>query len=141
MKSLGASAVLDYRSADILKDIKNASADGQGVEAIIDAVGSVATDPSLLQVLTGSKKFAQVITGRDFKGVPAEVKHYQIAGGNVFGAPGGANIVAALGLLLEEGKYKVPVPVTVVGQGFDAIGDGLQTLKKGVSGTKLVVRL
>ncbi|MCJ1469733.1 hypothetical protein MMC07_008374 [Pseudocyphellaria aurata] len=141
LKALGASAVLDYRSANILNDIKNMSADGQGVEAIIDAVGSVTTDPSLLHVLTGSKKFAQVITGKDSKDIPADVKHYSIASGNVFGAPGGANIVAALGLLLEEGKYKVPLPVTVVGQGFDAIGDGLQTLKKGVSGTKLVVCL
>lgn len=141
MKSLGASAVFDYKSAEIIKEIKNASPTGQGVEAIVDAVGSVTTEPSLLQLLTGSKHFAQVITGRDFNEVPADVKHHPIASQNAFGAPGGANILAALGQLLEESKYKVPVAVTVVGHGLDAIGDGLQTLRKGVSGRKLVVRL
>ena len=141
LKSLGASAVFDYNSADIVKEIRNASPAGQGVEAVVDAVGSVITDTSLLQVLTGPKHFAQVITGRDFKDFPVDVKHHPITSQNAFGAPGGANILAALGQLLEEGKYKVPVRVTVVGQGFDAIGDGLETLKKGVSGTKLVVRL
>lgn len=141
LKSLGASAVFDYNSAEIIKEIKNASPAGQGVEAIVDAVSSVTTEPSLLQLLTGSKQFAQIITGRDFKEFSADVKHHPITSQNAFGAPGGANILAALGQLLEERKYNVPVAVTVVGQGLDAIGDGLQTLREGVSGTKLVVSL
>lgn len=123
--SLGASAVLDYKSVDLVKEIKNASPAGQGVEAIIDAVGSVTVDPSTLQVLTGSKHFAQIITGRDFNDVPADVKHHPILSQSVFNAPGGENILAALGQLLAEGKYKLPVAVTVVGEGFDAIGEGL----------------
>lgn len=141
LKCLGASAVFDYNSADVVKEIKNASPDGQGVEAIVDAVSGVTTDASLLQVLTGSKHFAQVLTGRDFNDFPADVKHHPITSQNAFGASAGSSILAALGQILEEGKYKLPIAVTVVGQGFDAIGDGLQTLKKGVSGTKLVVRL
>lgn len=82
LKSLGASDVHDYNSADIVKEIKDLSPAGQGVEAIIDAVGSVTTNPSLLQVLTGSKHFAQVITGRDFNDVPADVKYHSITSQN-----------------------------------------------------------
>lgn len=98
-------------------------------------------DSSLLQVLTGPKYFAEVATGQNVKDVPADVKHSLVFGRQLFGAPGGASALAVLGKLVDEGKYKLPVPVTVVGKGFEAIGQGLETLKDGVSGTKLVVTL
>lgn len=108
---------------------------------IVDAVNSVALDPNLFQVLTGPKHFAEIATGQNVKDVPTDVKHHMVFGAKVFGAPGGSNIFSALGTLMKEGKYKLPTSVTVVGQGFDAIGKGLEILEKGVSGTKLVVSI
>ena len=111
------------------------------MEAIIDAVNSVAIDPSLFQVLTGPKHFAEVATGQNVKDIPSDVNHHLVFGAKVLGAPGGLNLFSTLGKLLEEGKYRLPTSVTVVGQGLDAIGQGIETLKNGVSGTKLVVSI
>ena len=37
---------------------------------------------------------------------------------------GGKNVMLALQTLLEEGKYKLPLPVHKVGNGFDFVGKG-----------------
>lgn len=143
MTSLGATTAFDYTHSNIAAEIKKASPNGQGVEVIIDAVNAVALDTSLLQLLIGPKHFAEIATGHniDVSSIPTDVKHHLVLGQTVFNFPGGSSHLAKLGQLGEEGKFKVPLPVTVVGQGFEAIGEGLQTLKKGVSGTKLVVTL
>ena len=143
MTSLGATSAFDYKSPNIVEEIKKASPNGQGVEAIIDPVNAVALEASFLQLLIGPKYFIEVSTGQniDVSKIPTDVKHRPVLGQTVLGYPGGSNLLAALAQLGEEGKFKVPLPVTVVGQGFDAIGEGLQILKKGVSGTKLVVSL
>ena len=139
IKSLGADEVFDYRSKSPTKEIKQASPNGQGVEVIIDAVNSVALDLSLFEVLTGPKHFAEVATGQNVKEVPEGIQHHLVLGAAVYGAPGAKNLIPVLTKLVEEGKYKVPTAVTVVGKGFDAIDEGLQILQKGVSRTKLVV--
>lgn len=139
--SHGATAAINYKSSNLVEEIKKASPTGEGVEAILDAVNGVAIDSSLLQVLTGPKNFAEVATGQNVKDVPADVKHSVVFGRQLFGAPGGASALAVLGKLVDEGKYKLPVPIKVVGKGFEAIEQGLQILKDGVSGTKLVVTL
>lgn len=124
-----------------MEEIGKASPSGEGVEAIIDAVNGVQIDPSLFQVLTGPKHFAEVATGQNVKDVPADVKHSLVFGRQLFSAPGGSSALAVLETLVAEEKFKLPVPITVVGKGFEAIGQGLEILKDGVSGTKLVVSL
>lgn len=140
-RSHGATAVFDYKSSNLVEQIKKASPNGEGVEAIIDAVNGVQIDPSVFQVLTGLKYLAEVATGQNLKDIPAGVKHSLVFGRSLFDAPGGSSALAVLGKLVDEGKYKLPAPITVVGKGFEAIGKGLETLKDGVSGTKLVVTL
>ena len=139
--SHGATAALNYKSPDLVEEIKKASPTGEGVEAILDAVNGIQIDPSLFQVLIGPKHFAEVATGQNVKDVPADVKHNLVFGRQLFGAPGGSGALAVLGRLVDEERYKLPVPITVVGKGFEAIEEGLKTLKDGVSGTKLVVSL
>lgn len=141
LKSLGATAVLDYTTSDILQQIKRASPNGAGVEALIDAVNSVALNYDLLDALMGPKLFAEVVTGQMAKNIPSDVKHILVFGRKVMSAPGGSNLFVALGQLLKSGKYKLPLPVTVTGLGLDAVGPGLEELKAGVSGTKLVIKL
>ena len=47
----------------------------------------------------------------------------------------------ALQELLKAGKYKLPLPVRQVGSGIDGLEEGLQLMREGVSGEKLVVLL
>ena len=42
---------------------------------------------------------------------------------------------------LESGQYVPSSKIKVVGQGFESIQKGLEELKNGVSGTKLVVEV
>ena len=121
--------------------IKKVSRSGKGVEAILDVVNSVALERSLFDVLVEPKEFAEVATGQNVKDIPSDVKHHMVINFAALKAPGGLNLFSALGGLIEEGKFKLPVPVTVVGKGFDAIGEGIDTLRKGVSATKLVITL
>ena len=139
--SLGATKAFDYKSSNLEDQLRAASPDGKGVEAIIDATGGVAVQPSLLDLLIGPKEFAEVFTGAKIDKMPEGIKHHQIFGSTVFGTPGGQNIMSALASLLEEGSYALPISTKIVGTGFEAIGRGLEELKGGVSGTKLVVKL
>ena len=141
LKSLGANKTFDYHSPDVVQQIKAATPNGAGVQALIDSVASVLTTNALLETLTGPKSFAEVITGQTVQNIPADVKHTLVFGKNVMSCPGSENLSMALGELLESGRYKLPLPVTVVGEGLEAIEGGLATLKSGVSGTKLVVKL
>jgi hypothetical protein len=52
---------------------------------------------------------------------------------------GGKNVMRALQTLLSEDKYKLPLPVKIVGNGLDKLEAGLNLMRKGVSGEKLVV--
>lgn len=46
-----------------------------------------------------------------------------------------------LAQLVEEGKFKHPVKVEVVGKGLESIENGLERLMRGTSNTKFVVSL
>jgi hypothetical protein len=107
---------------------------------IIDAVASGATQTSIFDTLSpdGPKEYAEVVTGREFK-IPEGVKRHYAFGRNVFKTQGGENMMPALTELVTQGKYKVPIQVKKVGSGFEAIAEGLEELKGGVSGMKLVV--
>ena len=153
--SLGATTVVDYKAKDVVQQIKQAASsssssssssdvgEGQGVEAIVDAVNGVAENTSLFDVLTHptNKFFVEVMTGQNVKSVPDDITHVPISLSLMFKRPGGNRVYASLSKLIQDGLFKLPIPITKVGQGFDAIGQGLLTLKNGVSGTKLVVGL
>lgn len=110
---------------------------------IFDPVNGVAGNHALLSTLTGPKAFSELLTGRniDPKDVPEGVDFRVAMEMNVYKEEGAENLFYALGDLLEQGKFKMSVPATVVGQGLDKIGGGVEQLMKGVSGTKLVVSL
>ena len=120
--SLGADGAFDYKSDSVNDQIRAATPEGNGVEAIIDAVNSVAEKYSLLELLTGPKKFAEVVTGRNVENTPSGVDHKIVHGPPVLGIPGGQNLFAALGKMLAEQKYKLPVNFKTVGHGLESIG-------------------
>lgn len=140
LNSLGASKCFDQKSANLVADIRSTSPGGNGVDMIIDAVASGASQTNIWEALSagGPRKYAQVMTGAQFE-VPADVHRTNVFGPSVFGQPGGANLMPALTQLIDEGKYRLPVRVKSVGNGFEAIPKGLEELGPGVSGTKLTL--
>lgn len=140
LTSLGATRAFDQKSPTLVEDIKSATPDGKGVEMIVDAVASGASQTSIFDTLSaeGPKQYAEVATGVQFQ-VPEGIKRHTVYGRAVFGTHGGANIMPALADLLSQGKFKVPVQVKTMGNGLEAIAKALEELKQGVSGTKFVV--
>ncbi|KAK7417362.1 hypothetical protein QQX98_004639 [Neonectria punicea] len=138
IEELGASEVIDRNSSSIPADV--AALVPGGVDAILDCVTAAAADPSVFQSLRndGPQLYSQVFTGQKVT-VPEGVESAVVFGRQVFGAPGGLSAMQALGQLVGEKKYKFPVPTTVVGKGWEAVGTGLKQFETGVSGQKLVV--
>ncbi|KAH8736555.1 chaperonin 10-like protein [Ilyonectria robusta] len=138
LKWLGASKVVDRNSSSIVSDVT--STVPGGVDAILDCVTAAATHPEVFGALRrdGPRMYSQVFTGQSVM-VPDGVQSAVVFGRQVFEAPGGLSAMAALGKLIDEKKYKFPVPTTIVGKGWDAIETGLQQFEMGVSGQKLIV--
>ena len=109
---------------------------------IVDAVAGGASQTNVYDTLSidGPKEVGEVFTGTQIQ-VPEGVKRTIVFGRQVFDSPGGMNAMTALAGLLSEGRYKQPNRVQRVGDGFEAMGKGLEVLKGGVSGTKLVVTI
>lgn len=119
-----------------------AAMDGTGLDAVLDVVAATAKQPAIFDALRpdGPKIYSQVFTGDEVK-APEGVQAAVSFGRQTFGLPGGLAAMPALAKLVEEGEYKLPVRVEVIGTGFEAIDQGLNRLIGGVSGTKLVVSL
>jgi threonine dehydrogenase-like Zn-dependent dehydrogenase len=119
-----------------------ATLNGAGVDAIIDVVGAAAGQPAVFSALDpkGPKLYSQVATGSAVD-IPDGVSATLIRGPELFARPEGDRLLPGLAELLENGKYRLPVCVEVVGKGLNAIEPGLRRLQRGVSGTKLVVSL
>jgi threonine dehydrogenase-like Zn-dependent dehydrogenase len=140
---LGANKAFDRNSPSLIMDVKTATLGSRGVDAIIDTVGAGSTQRHLFEGFdsNGPKRYAQVWTGDEEIEVPSGVDSILFRGRDITKLQGGNNIMLALQTLLEEGKYKLPLPVHKVGDGFDALEMGLKLMRKGVSGEKLVVTI
>lgn len=139
--SLGATKAFE-RTAEIA-DIKAATPDGAGVDAILDAVAAAGSQPSIFDALnpSGPKLYSQVMTGQNIT-APEGVKATVVFCRQTFGTKGGLTVMPALAQLVESGKFQLPTKVEVIGKGFDAIQPGLDRLMKGgVSGNKFVVSI
>ncbi|KAK9363130.1 hypothetical protein V1504DRAFT_245552 [Lipomyces starkeyi] len=141
--TLGANGAIDRNSASLIMDVKLASPGSRGVDAIIDAVGAGSTQRHGFEAFNsnGPKRYAQVWTGDEEIEVPSGVDSVMFRGRDLSQLQGGKNIMLALQTLLEEDKYKLPLPVHKVGDGFDKLEKGLELMRKGVSGEKLVVAI
>jgi threonine dehydrogenase-like Zn-dependent dehydrogenase len=141
--TLGANKAFDRNSATLIMDVKSASPGSRGVDAIIDVVGAGNTQRHIFEAFysNGPKRYGQVWTGDEEIEVPSGVDSVMISGRYLSQLQGGRNIMPALQTLLEEGKYKLPLPVHKVGDGFDTLEKGLELMRKGVSGEKLVVAI
>jgi NADPH:quinone reductase-like Zn-dependent oxidoreductase len=140
--SLGATHLFDYHSSTVVPDIKKASPGTKGVDMIIDCVSAGITQQDICDVLDedGSKMYASVITAIDSPVVAQGVTKTLINGWLLTDLQGGKQIIPMITRLVEEGQYKVPLPVRVVGHG---LGDLPKVMDQvfNVSGEKLLVVL
>lgn len=139
--TLGADSVIDRGSESLVKHVKSQTPECRGVDAIIDAVGAGGLQSHVFETFDtqGPKKYAQVWTGDKEIKVPSGVESVLFRGRDLPKLPGNENIMRSLERLLEEGEYKLPLPVHEVGHGFDELERGLDLMRQGVSGEKLVI--
>ena len=147
LKTLGASKLFDYKSENVVEDIiKTAKADGVTIQTGYDTAGQVKSCLEILKELKGNEpaKLATAVhpaedtptvEGVEVKFVMApqdekeRTEHFHYCFG------------VWLKEKLEKGEF-VPSPkVKVVEGGLGAIDKGLDELKKGVSGVKLVLEV
>lgn len=142
VQKLGATECFDRSGHGIVADIKAASPTGEGVDAILDAVAGAAENARLFETLRhdGPKLYSQVFTGAKVT-VPEGVSAQTAFGRMTFQVPGGMRAMDRLVDWVDQGKFTLPLRVEVVGNGLDAIGSGIEKLRGGVSGTKLVVSM
>ena len=140
---LGADIALDRSSESLIAEIQSATKNLRGVDAIIDAVGAGSSQRHIFEAFdpSGPKRYAQVWTGDEEIKAPAGVDSVLFRGRDMPRLQGSKNIMSALQVLLEEQEYKLPLPVTRVGHGFEALKKALDMMRTGVSGEKLVVSI
>lgn len=143
LKSLGVDRAFPRESSSLVEDIKSATEESRGVDAIIDVVGAGRTQSNMFDIFdpAGSKRYAQVWTGDDEIQVPEGVDSVLFRSRDLSQIPGHENVMKALQKLLENGAYKLPLPLRIVGQGLDGLKQGLDIARGGVSGEKLIVNL
>ena len=143
INDLGADMAFDRDSISLVADVKVTTSGSKGVDAIVDVVGAGSIQRHLFETLNpeGPRKYAQVWTGDGEIQAPAGVDSVLFRGRDLPRLPGNENIMRALQDLLEEGKYKLPLPLRRVGHGLEGLVDGLELMRRGVSGEKLVVTI
>lgn len=141
VKELGATHIVDYKSASVVADIKAASPGAAGVEVIIDCVSAGASQTDISDVLdsAGSKRYAAVMSSVPVP-VSEAVNKLDVNAWSMLDMQGGKQLIPSLTKLVEEGKYRVPLPVRVVGHGLEELPNVLDEVKT-VSGEKVVVTL
>ena len=148
LKSLGANDVFDYHSPSVVDDVVSAAKKaGKPVAYAVDAVSLPASLQPSVEVLekSGGKgsKLAIVLGWPDAVPKPDGVEVLSVAGRRIFEEKRIANwvfrdfLTAALG----DGSFKPSPEVQLVNGGLEGLQTGLNTLKKGVSGKKIVVEL
>ncbi|OCK73858.1 putative quinone oxidoreductase [Lepidopterella palustris CBS 459.81] len=141
LNDLGATSVVDYKSPSVVADIKATSPGAAGVDVIIDCVSAGASQTDISDVLDSarSKSYAAIITSVPVP-VPEGVNKLDVSGWSIVDMQGGMQLIPSLTKLVEEGTYRVPLPVRVVGHGLEELPNVLDEVKS-VSGEKVVVTL
>jgi NADPH:quinone reductase-like Zn-dependent oxidoreductase len=140
LRELGATQVFDYKSKTLVGEIKGASPK-EGIDVIFDAVSAGANQNDISDVLgsNGSRKYVALMTGVPIS-TPDDVTQLESTAWNIFDVDGGKELLPSLTKLVEDGKYKVPLPVNVVGHGLEEVPKGLDAVQA-ASGQKVVVTL
>lgn len=165
LKSLGASHCFDRAAQGDVAALKAMTPGGAGLDAILDAVGAGAEEPAVFEALrSDGPKLHTVVINRLDEYIPKGLQtsceyspcivvyvallfdpiHFADHDGLVVGGqdfldkePGA---MKHLQKLIEEGSYKLPLKIEVVGEGLEAVEKNIEKVPQ-VSGTKLVVTM
>ncbi len=148
LKGLGASKVFDYHDGDVVeKIVKAAKEDGVAVQMGFDTAGEVKSCMEILKEFKGEEGTAKLATAKPLAEDLPKVEGVEV---KFVAAPGDEEkrmeffrFVFGVWLKekLEKGEF-VPSPkVKVVEGGLESASKGLDELKKGVSGVKLVLEV
>ncbi|KAI5924973.1 chaperonin 10-like protein [Camillea tinctor] len=148
VKKLGASHVFDYRSPTVQEDIVSvlSGKSSAGVLAIsgVDVEGRTAVANACLDIVSkvGDVKFVSMAMPAPEK-LPDGIGAKFIMAADIKTDLDFANAIFRdyLPGALATGKFTPAPPAEIVGEGLEALQGGLDTLRKGVSAKKLVVRL
>ncbi|KAF1942275.1 GroES-like protein [Clathrospora elynae] len=139
IKELGASAAFDYKDPKVIDDIV-AALQGTEFAGVCDCIGAVAAWAPVYQKLGG--KYGSVLPGAE--GLPEGIDGSSVFAPSVVLADkyiGDVVWAQWVPEALEKGTLKaVPEPI-VVGKGLDAVQEGFEKQKKGVSFGKIVIEL
>ncbi|GAA6019036.1 hypothetical protein JCM10207_006295 [Rhodosporidiobolus poonsookiae] len=148
VKSLGASAVFDYRSSTVADDlIAELKKDGEEFAGAYDAIsenGSVELVAKVVSLVGGRQFIATTLPPP--KDLPEGVKAAGVLAPNVVSRNNAAIAKAIyhdfVPRALETGALQAkPEPLPVEGKGLEAVQSGLDRQKEGVSARKVVVRI
>ncbi|KAF5979198.1 oxidoreductase [Fusarium bulbicola] len=167
VRSLGASAVFDYRSSSVIDDIVTSLKDKKCAGAVAIGQGSLGKCVDIIKMVPGAaKKVAQVtidmpaspLTSK-LSMVPFVAKYVWLSSTNrlkvissglrskfVFGTDimewdVEGKIALYLSEALELGEYDLPSEACVIGTGLEKISEGLDKVRSETSGKKIVVVL
>jgi NADPH:quinone reductase-like Zn-dependent oxidoreductase len=145
--SLGASAVVDYRSPTAVDElVAAAKAAGTEIRYAVDAVSTTETLPLVVETLSrfeGAKKMTHFLPWPEQVAKPDDVEATMTRAMKVWGEKRDLAQLVFNGLLrgwLETGEV-VPQAVKVVEGGVRGLQAALDELNKGVSGVKVVVEV
>lgn len=147
-KSLGAAHVFDYASPTVVEDIKGAASGKKGVGAFCNGGVVPGSFPTIIKncadVVRGTARpFMALTMVMPAEGVPEGVEGKFIAG--VHDDPEfSLKFLGADGYLtkaLEKGTHKIAPAAHIAGHGLEAVQGAMDTLKAGVSASKVVVTL
>ncbi|KAH8165076.1 hypothetical protein CIB48_g3151 [Xylaria polymorpha] len=129
LKSLGANTCLERAAQQDATALKAANPGGSGVDAILDAVGAGAEASAVYEALKGDgpKLYSLVITRLGVK-LPEGLQATMVGAQSIIDSDRSA--MKYLTRLLEEGKYKLPVKVEMVGNGLQVIEENLDKVMK-----------
>lgn len=149
LKSLGATAVFDYHSPTVVEEVIDAATRaGKPISLALDAISEASTLKSTAEILSGFGKkdgtLAHVLPLAEDFIKPDGIKLSNVFSGNLWTSKTDLSewLFATFLLPALEKGLIVPSPkLRIVEGGLDSLQTALDTLKKGVSGEKLVIKL
>ncbi|KAJ4289206.1 hypothetical protein N0V90_011548 [Kalmusia sp. IMI 367209] len=148
LRSLGASALFDYHSSTIVKDIVTATEkEGKQIAYVVDAISELTTLGPAIDILSKStaavRKIVHTLPWPEDLAKPAAIEAEPVHGEDVW-----KHLTELSAKLLHEDLPKwlesgavVPTPFRVVEGGVGKLQDALNELKAGVSNQKLLVKV
>ena len=147
VRSLGATAVVDYRSPTAVEDLAAAAKEaGVNVALAVDSISTNDTVPLIVDFLAkfdGPKKVAHLLQWPEKVAKPEDVEAGWVQGFKIWSARKDLSELVFNKLLtgwLEKGEV-VPGAVRIIDGGLGGLQTALDVLRKGVSGEKLVVEV